>query len=326
MGDAGLTRLRRGEHFLDACGVRLRVVVDYDRDRDREGESPSVPILVLHGFTGSAESMESVSDSLRSRYTVIRLELIGHGGSESPADPKCYAMSACAEQIAEVVRQLGIERPHLLGYSMGGRAAIAAAVANPTCFSSLILIGATAGIADPTLRRARIASDCELADRIESMDLSGLSRFVDEWMALPIFASQARLGREALERMRAQRMRNRPNGLANSLRGMGAGAQSPLFDQLGNFVQPVLLVAGEQDVKFTEIAASLQGSFPNSRREIVSGVGHAVHLEAVAEFGNLVTSFLSSLSRSPTSPPTSRSAKDDGEGASTSEPPRPDCV
>lgn len=293
MGDFGIDRLRRGEQFFDVGGVRLRAVVDYDSDEKRESGGQDAPVLVLHGFTGSVESMESVSDSLRADRIVIRLELVGHGGSESPDEPEHYAMSACAEQIAEVVRQLGIAPPHLLGYSMGGRAAIAAAVANPTSFSSLILIGATAGIADPAARHARIVADCALADRIETM---ALCDFVDEWMALPIFASQASLGSEALERARAQRLRNQPIGLANSLRGMGAGAQSPLFDQLQAFTRPVLVVAGGQDAKFTEIAASLRDLFPDARTEIVSGVGHAVHLEAASEFAERVLAFLATLS------------------------------
>jgi len=289
----GIDALRPGEHFIDACGVRLRAVVDVPPGSDEGGLG--APVLVLHGFTGSAESMESVSASLCADHPVIRLELIGHGGSDSPVERECYAMEACAEQIVEVVRQLRIEPPHLLGYSMGGRAAIAAALLHPKSFASLILIGATAGIADAVARSSRIEADRILADRIESMPLA---EFVDDWMALPIFASQKRLGDEALARARAQRMRNQPVGLANSLRGMGAGAQAPLFDRLERFSRPVLLVAGEEDEKFTEIAASLCASFPNARREIVSGSGHAVHLEAPAKFGELTRDFLAASSLS----------------------------
>ena len=284
--------LRDGEIFVEACGVRLRAIVDGASVGEGAGDVERESVLVLHGFTGSAESMETVSAALCNHYRVIRVELIGHGGSVSPAESDPYSMKSCAEQIVEVVRQLSLRQPHLVGYSMGGRAAIAAAVAAPDCFSSLVLIGATAGIADPALRKDRISADCALADRIESMPLS---EFVDTWMALPIFASQSSLGAKALERARAQRMTNEKTGLANSLRGMGAGAQPPLFDQLGSITAPVLLVVGEADAKFRGIATSLEARLPDARIAIVPDVGHAVHLEAPDAFGKCITGFLAEV-------------------------------
>ena len=264
-------------------GVRLRAL-----SVGGDGE----PVVILHGFTGSAESMESVAESLRVNYAVFLLELIGHGGSESPPDVEHYEMNACADQIVRAVEMLGLCRPHLLGYSMGGRAAIAAAVRRPDHFASLVLVGATAGIADRDLRRERIQADRALADRIERGDLD---RFIDEWMALPIFSTQSSLGESALARARAQRLRNQPAGLANSLRGMGAGAQAPLFDELDRIKVPVLLVVGGLDLKFQTIASSLKTSFHDAKVEIIPNVGHAAHLEAPAEFGEITSSFLESV-------------------------------
>jgi len=172
---------------------------------------------------------------------------------------------------------------------MGGRAALAAALAYPDLFSGLVLVGATPGIADPQLRRDRIASDEALADRIEN---NGVEAFVEEWMALPIFASQSRLGPEALARARAQRLQNHPQALAHSLRGMGAGAQEPLHGELERFAGPVLLVVGEQDAKFRGIAASLEAAMPNARTEVIEAVGHAAHLEAPLAFSIVLRRFL----------------------------------
>ncbi len=267
------------EHFIDVDGVRLRAI--------EEGQGEAV--LLLHGFSGDAESMASVSEGLRDRYRVFRLELVGHGGSDVPAALAAYAMSACVRQLRAAARALELTRPHLLGYSMGGRAALAAAVSAPGDFSSLVLIGATAGIADAALRAQRIRSDRALADRIEA---GGIELFVDEWMALPLFASQARLGAGALERARAQRLRNSPRGLANSLRGMGAGAQTPLLELLSTLVLPILLVVGEEDEKFKGIAADLVSTLPDAQIAILPQAGHAAHLEAPDEFHRVVCRFL----------------------------------
>jgi 2-succinyl-6-hydroxy-2,4-cyclohexadiene-1-carboxylate synthase len=271
--------------FVEAAGARLRAVV----------EGRGRPVLALHGFTGDAESMEGVSIGLRDRHRVVRLELLGHGESDAPRDPSCYSMSACSAQVLAASQALGLERPHLLGYSMGGRAALATAIAAPDAFASVVLVGATAGLEDPAQREARIASDRALADRIED---EGVERFVEEWMALPLFASQARLGPAALARARAQRLRNRAHGLAASLRGMGTGAQPPLHARLSGLALPVLLVVGDEDAKFREIARALEAELPDARTRLLPEAGHAPHLEAPEAFAGVVGEFLSEVDAS----------------------------
>jgi len=270
--------------FVDADGVRLRAVV--------EGPESAPPVLVLHGFTGSAESMACVAAPLSADHRVARLELVGHGESDAPDDVAPYAMDVCTRQVAAAATALGFERPHLVGYSMGGRTALATAVAFPDRFASVSLIGATAGIADEADRAARIAADEALADRIER---DGLEAFVDHWMALPIFASQSRLGPDFLARARAERLRQRPKGLANSLRGMGAGAQSPVWDGLGRVTAPVMLLVGGEDAKFRAIADGLSAPLPDVRIEIIEGVGHAAHLEDAKAVGDVLRAFLGEI-------------------------------
>lgn len=289
-----MTQVRRVA--LEVGGIRLCAHV--------EGEG--APLLVLHGFTGDAASMHSVSEAFVSEMQVIRLELVGHGESDAPQDLAFYSMQACVEQIAGVVAALELNQaPHLLGYSMGGRAALSAAVAYPSLFSSLVLVGATAGISDPAARAERIVADEALAERIER---DGLAAFVDRWMALPIFASQSRLGQTYLDAARAQRMRNRPHGLAQSLRGMGAGAQPPIFDSVSHVEKPALFVVGGEDEKFQNIARQLEAGMSHAEVSVLAGVGHAAHLEAPEEFARIVRAFWgrhSSLTTGPTSGPTS---------------------
>ena len=268
--------------FIDVCGVRLHAACDGSRDGRQA-------VLILHGFTGSAESMEGVAGPLLDDYFVVRLELVGHGESDAPEDVGCYSMDACVQQVLAAVGALDLGRPHLIGYSMGGRTALSAALAKPDCFSSLTLVGATAGIADAAARRERIAADEALANRIAQ---EGLEAFVDHWMSIPLFASQKRLGANALGRARAERMKNSPSGLANSLRGMGSGAQTPVFDRLRRYEGPIQLVVGDEDKKFQDIAAVLEAGCFDARTAIVSESGHAAHLEQPEAFAVLVKDFL----------------------------------
>lgn len=270
--------------FVSTSGVRIHARIVPCPSSD------ATPVAILHGFTGSTQSMRGVVTELCQSRTTVSIDLIGHGCSDAPDDVSQYRMERCVEQIAEVIDSLGLKRPHLLGYSMGGRAALAFCSAYPERARSALLVGASAGLSDPEARRNRVRDDEALADQIVAGDLE---TFVDEWMAKPIFASQARLGEAELARAREQRLRNRPLGLAMSLRGMGTGAMTPL--ELTGLKVPTNFVAGVEDEKFCAIARAYAGRLPQAQCEIVPHAGHAVHLENPEAFGRVAREFFARI-------------------------------
>jgi 2-succinyl-6-hydroxy-2,4-cyclohexadiene-1-carboxylate synthase len=268
------------DQSIEVEGVRLRVV--------SEGEGDSV--LILHGFTGSAESMACVSDRLRDGFRVHRVDLVGHGGSESPDRPEAFSMPQCVAQLRALLEALALPSVSVIGYSMGGRAALSLAVAYPKRVSRLVLVGASPGLADPAERAARRKADQELAERILS---HGLESFVDEWMANPLFATQARLGEAALARARAERLRGSAVGLAESLRGMGTGSMPPLHEDLSRLSLPVLCVVGEEDAKFRAIAERMVAALSRGELQLIPAAGHAAHLEQPEAFARAFAAFAS---------------------------------
>lgn len=268
--------------FVDAAGLRTRVRSTHSNGNGRTA-------LVLHGFTGSIESMQCTSDALSVGRPVLSMDLVGHGETETPTRADAYTMDSCVSQLAAALDVLTPSPVHVVGYSMGGRAALSLAVAHPAKVASLVLVGASTGLSDPVARAARVAADETLARTLET---EGLERFVDAWMALPLFASQTHCGAKFLAAARAQRLRSNPVGLAGSLRGMGTGAMRPLDARLNELERPVCLVAGALDEKFTHLAAEICGQLPDARSEILDGVGHAAHIEAPAEFGRVANQFL----------------------------------
>lgn len=158
----------------------------------------------------------------------------------------------------------------LLGYSLGARVALHAALRKPVNLRRLVLIGGTAGIEDPAARAARRARDSALADELElSGDVDG---FLRRWLAAPMFAG---LRDTAVE----ERGRNTAAGLASSLRLAGAGTQEPLWDRLGEIDAPLLSVAGADDVRFAVAAQRMAGGVASGVVSLVPGAGHAAHLE-----------------------------------------------
>ena len=247
------------------------------------------PLLLLHGFTGSAATWAGLAAQLAPQHQCIALDLIGHGQSGAPADPARYTMDHAVQDIAGLLDVLGISRVDLLGYSLGGRLALQFAVAAPGRVRALILESASPGLASPAERAARIAADDALAEVIER---DGIEAFVAHWEALPLWASQAELPAELRARQRTQRLANRPQGLANSLRGMGTGRQRALWDVLPAFTIPTLLLAGALDAKFSAIAQQMAATLPRADLAIIAAAGHAIHLEQPEIFGQRVAVFL----------------------------------
>jgi 2-succinyl-6-hydroxy-2,4-cyclohexadiene-1-carboxylate synthase len=260
-------------------GLRLHVA--------RSGSGP--PLVLLHGFTGSAETWAPLRAALGAAHTAIAVDLPGHGRSTAPGDPSRYELRRFADDLARVLDALAIERVALLGYSMGGRAALRFALRHPERVAALILESASPGIADPAQRADRLTVDRELADTIER---DGIDAFVTRWERLPLWESQRALPDAVRASVRAQRVANRPDGLANSLRGAGAGIDEPVLDRLTTISAPTLLVAGALDERYVALGRTMERALPNARLAIVLEAGHAVHLEQPVRFLDAVATFL----------------------------------
>ena len=234
------------------------------------------PLVLLHGFTGSADTWAGLTADLAADYNVIAPNLVGHGRSGAPKDVERYRIARAATDLVALVSQLGHDRAAWLGYSLGGRTALQVVAQHPGAVEALILEGASPGIADPEERAARVRSDEAMANRIER---DGVEAFIDTWEQVPLFATQLGLPSETRAAIRATRTANTATGLANSLRGMGAGAQDPLQDRVGAMDVPALLIAGALDTKYVEIARDMARTMPDATMQTIEGAGHAAHLE-----------------------------------------------
>lgn len=234
---------------------------------DGVGTGPRV--VLVHGFTQTRRCWGSLPDRLvAAGHEVVRVDLPGHGRS-GHADADLW----------EAARLLGgvCGRATYLGYSFGARVCLHQALSDPALVDGLVLVGGTAGIDSAEERAERRAADDALAARLESI---GVEAFLDEWLALPLFAglSEGAADRDA-------RLQNTTAGLAASLRACGTGTQEPLWGRLAELSMPVLCVAGADDTKFGELADRMAEAIgPNASAARVEGAGHTAHLEAPDAF------------------------------------------
>ncbi len=254
----------------------------------------TTPVVVLHGFLGSAAEMSDfqfeIVKQLRTKpvagrsYQIIGVDLPGHGDSPSPREPEPYELGATAASIVETLTEYESSKEmlpaHFVGYSLGGRAALVFALTYPEHVRSLTLISTSAGIADAAEREARIASDNELAEAAETGGRAGMAEFVEQWGAQPMWDSlRERIDDKAWERRQKQRARSRPVGIANSLRVAGAGAMEPVWDRLGELSMPTLLLSGANDAKFVALAKQMAQQLSSARHVSLAGLGHAAPAE-----------------------------------------------
>ena len=233
-------------------------------------------VVLVHGFTQTLRSWDRVAALLAGAFELVRVDLPGHGGSAE--------VELTFEETAASIGETG-GRATYVGYSMGGRLCLRLAVDRPELVRSLVLVGASPGLADDSERAARRAADEALAAEIER---TGTAAFLEKWLVQALFATLDPQP-EDLD----ARLANTSAGLATALRRLGTGGQEPLWGRLGALEMPVLAVAGEHDVRYTDIAGQMVAAIGgNARAAIVPGAGHAAHLERPEDFSRLLTGFL----------------------------------
>jgi pimeloyl-ACP methyl ester carboxylesterase len=200
---------------------------------DTSGPEPSHRLIFLHGFTQTHHHWHHAARLIAQRLgtdpTLAFVDLPGHGLSTDDR----HEIAASGPPLADLAG-----RGTYVGYSMGGRFALTAALANRDVVERLVLVGATPGLLDLDHCSERLRSDRDLAEDLEQI---GVDAFLDDWLSAPLFASLPP-ERRGLE----HRRRNTAAGLAHSLRWCGTGIMgTAVWHHLARIPIPVLVLAGD---------------------------------------------------------------------------------
>nr|WP_123056254.1 2-succinyl-6-hydroxy-2,4-cyclohexadiene-1-carboxylate synthase [Virgibacillus profundi] len=243
---------------------------------------------MLHGFTGTSSTWDNFIENWQEKLQIITVDLPGHGRTKTY--PK--TMEECCEDLKDLFDYLGLGGFHLLGYSMGGRTALSFAMIYPQMVLSLMLESASPGLSTDAERTQRMDKDEALAKKIEK---EGIGNFVDFWENIPLFESQKNLPKEVQQEIRDERLSQKGQGLAQSLRYMGTGSQPSWWDKLDQLDMTVLLLAGKYDDKFISINKLMEESVQAGALMICENAGHAIHVEQPEFFGKMVQTCISAV-------------------------------
>jgi 2-succinyl-6-hydroxy-2,4-cyclohexadiene-1-carboxylate synthase len=238
------------------------------------------PLVLLHGFTGAGSAFDHLRETLGARFRVTAPDLPGHGKS-----PEATGWDDALEELRNALPR---EPFFLAGYSMGARLALAFALRHSATVRSLVLESGSPGIEDPAERDRRRADDARLAELVLR---EGVAPFVARWEEHPTLSGLRDLPAPVASALRERRLRSSAAGLASALRHLGAGAQPPLWDELPRLPVTTLLLAGEGDAKFSDIARRMAERIPGARLRVLPGCGHSPHLEVPARFAEAIAGF-----------------------------------
>jgi len=256
--------------FIDVAGGRFSF--------EEAGRGP--PVVLLHGFSFDSRLWDPQFESLRRRHRVLRYDLRGFGASSVATGPYRHM-----DDLHSILQSLRIERPTLVGLSLGSNVALAYALEHPDNVAALVL--ASPGLPGHpwTVQRPPEAAAAYAAEH-------GVAAGKQFWLAHSIFSS---LQSQPPVVAAVARMVNQYSGW----HWTHADMQLPGPDvrgRLGAVQPPVLVLSGEHDVAgYRQIAAVIAASVPHGQLVEIKGAGHVLNLEQPVEFNTRVSDFISGL-------------------------------
>lgn len=231
------------------------------------------PIVLLHGWGASSQSLAGVTAALADTFRVLAMDLPGFGWSRRPS--AAWGSAEYAGHVDGLLREAGIARAAFLGHSLGGRIAIQLAARHPALVSRLVLV-ASAGIRPPRGPgyAARVAS----------------AKLVKWFFGLPVWG---RAGQRIISKV-SGRLGSRDYRAAGPMRPtLVKVVNEDITPRLAAIQAPTLVLWGDQDREVPRSAMEIMAAgIPQSRLVILGGAGHFPFLDLPEEFCRTVKGFL----------------------------------
>lgn len=263
---------------------RLVPTRDGDLHVLEEGERSAPPAVLVHGFAGSLHWFDALAPLLAADHRVVRVDLLGHGGSAKPLTE--YDVERQAAAVTEALERVDVHRALFVGHSYGGAVSIAVAERRRELVDRLVVLDEGPGpdfTTDPLMTRLgfvpvlgellhRIAFDAAIRDGYsdafgDGFDLSGAmgEQVVRDYRAMT-YASYKGCWRGEQRYLAAERLDER-------LRRLGV---------------PALVLFGEHDRFFRTRESAEAYRAAGVRAEVLPGVGHSPIVERPEETARLV--------------------------------------
>ena len=249
------------------------------------------PIVFVHEFAGDLRSWEGQMRYFSRRYRCIAFNARGYLPSDVPAAVSQYSQAIATDDIANVMRSLGIRKAHIIGCSMGGYATLHFGLRYASMARSLTVIGAGYG-SDPD-KRAQFLRDTEvMARRFEQL---GTPEAITTYQIGPARVQLQNKDPRGFDALCEEFAGHSALGSANTLRGVQARRPTiyNLARGLARMKVPTHIISGDEDTQCLEPGVFIKRTCPAARLTVVPATGHAVNIEEPDLFNRITDEFLS---------------------------------
>lgn len=251
------------------------------------------PIIFAHEFCDDYRSWAGQVDHFAPRYRCITYNARGFAPSEAPDALDAYSQEHSVEDMAGLMRHLGIEGAHIVGLSMGSMTTLHFGLHHPEMARALVIAGTGPG----DTARAKRRFEAETADFIRDIESRGWRRVAEDYGLtddrLRLRDKNPRAYDEFQGRLAAREL----NGPLQTLRRVVTGRPllADLTDELGAMTVPTLIATGDEDHVCIDTSLYLKRLLPAAGLRIFPKTGHAINLEEPERFNETLGDFFAAV-------------------------------
>ena len=255
-----------------------------------EEAGKGVPVVFVHEFAGDIRSWEPQLRYFSRRYRCIAFNARGYLPSAVPESVSQYSQAIAADDIANVMTDLGVRKAHIIGCSMGGYATLHFGLRHARMARSLTVIGAGYG-SDPDKRAQFLKDNDVMARRFEEL---GTAEAISIYQIGPARVQYQNKDPRGFHEFCEEFAEHSALGSANTLRGV-QGRRPTIYSLergLARMKVPTHIVSGDEDNNCLEPGIFIKRVCPAARLTVVAATGHAVNVEEPDLFNSLTDDFL----------------------------------
>ena len=255
-----------------------------------ESTGEGFPLILAHEFAGDFRSWEPQVRYFSRRYRVITYNARGYPPSEVPTGEDAYSQEIAVEDLRGLMQQLGIEKAHICGLSMGGTLALNFGLTYPDMAESLIIAAAGSGSTDVDAWRQNVA---EQSAGLEERGMAAMSDYAQGDARVQLRRKDPRGYREFADQFFSH------SGIGSALTFRGVqGKRPPVFAleaEMRALTVPTLIMLGDEDDPCVEPSIFMKRCISTSGLVIFPQSGHAINLEEPELFNRSVEDFLTAV-------------------------------
>ena len=251
------------------------------------------PIIFAHEFSDDYRSWAGQVAHLASRYRCVTYNARGFPPSEAPTALDAYSLEHAVEDMAGLVRYLGIEQAHIVGFSMGSMTTLHFGLRHPEMARSLVIAGTGPG--DTARAKARFEAEIEVF--IQDIEAKGWRRVAEDYGLTDDRRRLRDKNPAAYDGFRDRLAARALNGPVQTLRRVVRGRPllADLGDELGAMMVPTLIATGDEDYVCIDTSPYLKRLLPLAGLRTFPKTGHAINLEEPERFNQMLDDFFAAV-------------------------------